>query len=827
MRFVHTLTEGWLVRQLPSDDPDVVALTREIVSPDGTWLSARMPAQVHDVLLEHGLISDPRIGRNAAECAWVGERDWAYACRFASPDGVGGPIWLDFEGLDTLASTYLNGSHIGSFGNMFHRYRVDVRDYLVPPAEENVLLIVFSSPLRFLNRVEQPPEHRDRIARHKYLRKAANDFTTYLGARPHFIKVGVYQDILLDVADRAWIENACIRCELSPDHASATMHVEVETGGAPASVVWALSHPSGAEAAHGTVATGEGAFTIELDRPRLWWPRTHGTPDLYSLRLDLELGGEVVDSRQDMVGIREIRPVLSDSETGEASFRFEVNGMPVFLKGANWVPVEGMTHCWDHERAMRLLDLAEHADMNVLRVWGGGYVPPEEFYHECDRRGILVWQDFMFEYGMHPGGYPGFDENCRAEAEGIVWRLRNHPCILLWVGGNENYMGWEFQIGGEPTIGRELFEGIIPEVCARLDPTRHYHPSSPYGGREANWPLEGDWHDYTWQDLSPLSSVPLFASETGRASPPSLHSMRRFLEEDDLWPPEHDPAVREPGQAAWPPMWGYRSVDGSWEKVGDLGEFCDPKTPEELVRALGTAHGEYLRWQVERHRRGVPDGEPDGRRRCWGHMVWRLNDAWPIVYYSVVDYYLEPKIAYYFLRRAFSPVLVCFERTADGLSVWVVNDSAERVSGDLLVRRISLDGTVRAELSVDAALGPGESRRSLDTLGLGRLAVRRELLHATFLGEEAIYLPMGERHLQLGRARLQARATVEGVELVTDTFARQVVLEAPGISGALFGDNYFDMAPGGRRVISVPAEVSEVLMRAYNADEIRVLSRVG
>ncbi|MDP9350583.1 MAG: hypothetical protein M3P51_03450 [Chloroflexota bacterium] len=827
MRTARTLTEGWLIRQLPSHDPDVEALTRAAASPDGTWLRARIPAQVHDVLLEHGVIADPHIGRNAAECAWVGERDWAYAFRFTSPEGAGGPVWLRFSGLDTLASAYLNGSHIGSFDNMFRQYRVDIREHLNPPGKENVLLILFSSPMRFIEGIEQPPEHAGRIAKHKYLRKAANDFTTYLGARPHFVKVGLYRDVLLDAADRAWIEDTRIGCELSPDHETATLCVEVETGGVPASLVWSLEDPAGTEVTRGTISAREGVFTIQLDRPRLWWPRTHGTPDLYGLRIDLLLGEEEVDSHRESIGIRDVRPVLSDADTGEARFRFEVNGMPIFLKGANWIPVEGMTHCWDHERAMRLLDLAEHAGMNVLRVWGGGYVPPEEFYDECDRRGILVWQDFMFEYGMHPAGYPEFDENVRAEAEGIVRGLRNHPCILLWVGGNENYMGWDFQIGGEPTIGRELFEGIISEVCARLDGTRHYHPSSPYGGHAPNWPLEGDWHDYTWQDLSPFSSAPLFASETGRASPPALPSMRRFLDAEDVWPSGHDPAVREPGQAAWPPMWGYRSVDGSWEKVGDLGEYCDPKTPEELVRALGTAHGEYLRRQVERHRRGVPDGEPDGGRRCWGHMVWRLNDAWPITYYSVVDYYLEPKIAYYFLRRAFAPVLVCFERATDELAVWVVNDSAHTLSGELVVRRMSMEGGVRAELGVDVALDAGASRRCLDTVGLGRLALRRELLHTSFLGKEATYLPMGERHLHLPQARLEARTTGGGIELVTDTFARQVVLETPVMPGALFGDNYFDLAPGARRVISVPAEASEVRVRAYNADEMRVRRRVG
>ncbi len=212
MRSVHALTTGWLIRQLDSADADVAALTRELDMGHEAWLPTRMPAQVHDVLLQHGLIPDPHVGKNAAECAWVGERDWAYACRFPSPTSAGGPMWLRLDGLDTIASAHLNGSVIGRFDNMFREYRVDVRDRLAPAGEDNVLLIVFSSPLSYLNSVEQPPSHVGRIGKHTYLRKAADDFNTYLGARPHFVKVGIYRDVLLDVADRAWIENVRVRC---------------------------------------------------------------------------------------------------------------------------------------------------------------------------------------------------------------------------------------------------------------------------------------------------------------------------------------------------------------------------------------------------------------------------------------------------------------------------------------------------------------------------------------------------------------------------------------------------------------------------------------
>ena len=230
----------------------------------------------------------------------------------------------------------------------------------------------------------------------------------------------------------------------------------------------------------------------------------------------------------------------------------------MFLQGACWAPVEGMSHCWRRGRSFRLLDLAEHGGMNTLRVWAGGHVPPDEFHDECDRRGILVWQDFMFEYGMYPDGDPAFDATCRAEVEGLIRRLRNHPCILVWVGGNENYMGCNFEFGAQPSIGLDLFEKIMPEACRLLDPARHFHPSSPYGGPYANWPLEGDWHDYSTLSFAHESSVPTFISELGRVIAMSP-SMRRFLSESELWPPGFDPAIRAPGQPAWPPMWQYRS----------------------------------------------------------------------------------------------------------------------------------------------------------------------------------------------------------------------------------------------------------------------------
>jgi hypothetical protein len=765
------------------------------------------------------------VGRHAAESAWVGQRNWAYACRFKGPDSPSGPVFLRFDGIDTLATAYVNGTEIGRFDNMYRRYTVDVRSRLAAPGKDNLLTLVFPSPVRYLENLPPNPEFSD-LPKHKFLRKCHSDFGSYLGARPDAVKVGVFRDVALDVPGRSWIEDVWVRPELTNNYDRATLHVRVDWRGTPCRLRWSLAVPSGAEVAGGESALGKEAaeFAIEVDRPRLWWPATQGKAELYALHVSLADGSSRLDQQIVRFGIRSIRPVLKDPHTGEHRFRFDINGQPVFLRGACWAPLEGMTHCWNSARAKRLLDLMELGRMNVVRVWGEGHIPPQEFYEECDRRGILVWQDFMFGYGMHPSGYEPFDANCGAEIEDMIRRLRNHPCVLLWGGGNENHMGWDFQRGGRPTIGNRLFAEIMPEACSRLDPDRLFHPSSPFGGPQPNWPLEGDWHDYTTLKFCPEASVPLFASEVGRVSAPSLRSMKRFLSDEEIWPSDHSPAIRSPGQAAWPPMWQYRSVDGSWDKVGALEQYCDPASAGELIRVLGTSHGEYLRDRVERERRGVPDGGVDGDRRCWGNMVWRLNDSWPIIYWSVVDYYLEPKIAFYYLCRAYDPVLVSFERTADWIAVWIVNDSPQPVSGTLIASRRQFGGKTLGELTAEVSLQPGEARRCLKLSDLGTPQLRNEFLQASFAGREVSCLLIGERYLHLPPCQLRARAFDGQIELMADRFARQVAFEMEDCTGAVFEDNYFDLPPGQKRTVRVleRAGGKRVQIRAVNSEPVLV-----
>lgn len=823
MRNRQVLRQGWLIRQVEASTADVAALSQAALHPDGAWMPAEMPAQVHDVLFARGDIPDPRVSKNAAACTWVGEKDWAYATAFNSPEHTG-PVFLRMDGLDTVAAVYLNGDCIGRYKDMNRRHAAEVSQRLKPAGGKNVLLIIFSSPMAYARAEEELHGKVAGIDQRQYIRKSMSDFSNYLGAHPYFPKVGVFADIFLDIPDRAWIDDAWVRPRLAEDLGSAEVEVQVEARGQPWAISWSVSDPDGVPVAEGALEPSARDFRFTVPRPRLWWPRAHGEAALYTLALSLSSGGDLRDRRSIPFGLRRVTLILHDEASGEHRFAFEVNGTRIFLMGACMVPLEGMTHVWPEERCAPLLDLAEHANMNVLRVWADGEIHADSFYDACDRRGLLVWQDFMFGYGMHPTWLPGHMDAYREEAEETVRRLRNHPCIFLWCGGNENMMAWDFAFRTQAERGRDLFEQVLPQVVARLDPDRIYHPSSPALGRVPNWPLEGDMHDYSFSMFSPQASVPLFVSEIGRSSTPSLASMRRFLSPEELWPKGFDAAVRVPGQPGWPPMWEYRNTAITWDEVAAVEEFCDADSAEELIRVLGTAHGEYLQRRIERYRRGTPDGAAPGGRLCGGVMIWRLNDSWPIIYFAVVDYYLETKIAYDFLRRAYAPLLVCFERTQDAIAAWVVNDTPEPVEGQLLLRHLRFDGTVMGELSAEVALTPGEARRCLDATPLGVISLRKEFLQARFKDQAATCILTGERYLHLPKAALKVSVRGDRITVATDVFARQVCLEVPGAAGLRLEDNHFDLPPGLERSVKVSgAKGGDSLhAKAVNAAEVRV-----
>lgn len=821
----QVLKTGWLVKQLQGEFHDIAALTEAAQRPDKTWLRTDMPNQVADVLLHFRRIPDPHVGKNAAACVWIWEQDWAYATTFVTPAGVG-PVWLRLMGVDTIAVVYVNGQEVGCCNNMFRRYAFDIRSTLKDNGD-NVLLVVFTGPAKELRRIEREVQLKYGIAATKYMRKSQCDFNNYLGARPNFMKVGLFREVILDVPVNTWLEDTAIRPTLSEDLKHADVQVILDPRGPNARIRYTLTDADGKTITQGEKNTGDRQFFFTVDHPQLWWPHTHGEPYLYTLTLEVLQDTSLVDLQQFKVGFRKVEHVTLDENTGEARFAFKINNQQIYLKGAGWAPLEGMSHVWDRQRSDRQIALGKQANMNLFRMWAEGSIPPLHWYEACDEQGILVWQDLYFGYGIDPFHESDFRANAEAEITDTIKRLRNHPSILLWVGGNENLMGWEFAKGYSNIPNRHFCEEVMPGLVKQFDPTRPFHPSSPWGGPYSNYPLRGDWHDYTTLKFVPLSSVPLFNSEICRVSPPSVTSMRHYMTEEELWPEGFQFTVDRPGKIAWPDMWEYRSAGTAWDKIGAIERFCDPQTPEDLVRVLGTAHGENWQQRVEQQRRGVLLGMSDGNRRCWGSMVWRLNDSWPITYMSAIDYYLEPKICYYYLKRAFIPVLVSFEQTADKIFVWVINDSADPVAGTLTLTKMDFQGKKTEALSRYVHVNPGESERCLDATPLRTIVKNNEFLTAELNGHTVTQLVNPERYLHLPQATLDVKVLDDEIEIVTNVFARQVALVFPGVTGAVFEENFFDMIPAQRCRIRIHHNpgADSLTVSAINADTVTMALR--
>lgn len=503
------LKGGWSLKER-----DAALDLRDDFAGAAGWLPATVPGTVHQDLLAAGRIPDPFVGLHEREVQWVGERDWLYRCAFELPPDLPGSdtAALCCDGLDTVATVWLNDREVLRGDNMFVPLRAVVTPLLRPGRNE--IRILFESALRVGQGREA--EHGRMAAwngdpSRVYVRKAQYHWGWDWG--PCLLTAGPWRPVRLEIYRR---RIAGLHCpgRVAPDLGGATipMSAELDLGGAEATrgdlrLRLELRGPEG-ERVDEALLPVEGAavrHTFAVERPRLWWPRGYGEQPLYRVAATLEEGGVALDRRELRVGLRHLRlaqePLAGAPGRG---FVFVCNGVPVFCGGANWIPADSFLPRVTPERYRALVQQAADANMAMLRVWGGGVYEHDAFYDACDELGLLVWQDFMFACGTYPA-YPAFQESVRAEAEAAVRRLRHHPCLALWCGNNEDYQVAEsiraydpaFQGGlaASPFPGRALYERLLPEVCARLDPDRPYWPGSPYGGeRTVNDPTVGDRH---------------------------------------------------------------------------------------------------------------------------------------------------------------------------------------------------------------------------------------------------------------------------------------------------------------------------------------------
>ncbi|HEX2911595.1 MAG TPA: glycoside hydrolase family 2 protein [Chloroflexia bacterium] len=803
------LCDNW---QFKVRDP-ASSLEQDFIAEDG-WLPATVPGSVHQDLLATGRIPDPFYGLNEKEVQWVGESDWLYRCTFDLPANFEqtGKTELCFDGLDTFATVWLNGQQILISDNMFVPQRVEVSSLLRPGSNE--LQILFESAFR---RGEQLETRYGRLVAWNgapsrlYVRKAQYHYGWDWG--PVLITVGLWQPVRLETFAGRIADLHC-PVEVSPDLSSATINLslQIETAGSIApgdlAVELNLVAPDGTLVAAQQVAVqaGSASHTFELDKPELWWPNGYGKQPLYRLSATLKNGSQALDHAEKRLGLRRLRLVqeLLQNELG-STFFFEVNNRPLFCSGANWIPADSFTPRVDVERYRQHLQLAADANMLMIRVWGGGIYEEDHFYDICDELGLLVWQDFMFACGLYPA-YDWFQQSVKAEAEAAIRRLRHHPCLALWCGNNEDYAIAESQGLYDPSFegdftqtafpARAIYEHLLPEVCARLDPTRTYWPGSPYGGKTSGEPTIGDRHTWdVWHGgMADYHDYPKYAgrfvSEFGMEALPALTTVQSFAPESEQYP--YSRVIEF-----------HNRSDGGNRRLAAYQSDNLPMviTLEDYLYATQFVQSEALAFALRgwRRRWGGP-----GNYAVSGAVVWQLNDCWPVTSWAIVDYYLNPKPAYYALRREMAPVTVNLWNSGNGkAALWGVNNHTATIEAEVYLTTWTLNGEKVSEERRPVVLKPeqatewGELPYNPEAEQVLSATLQKDgavLARATLWPEPFKYLKLSDPEIQVlrlpgDRLQVQASRPAKGVFLTTDARVE-------------WSDNMLDLIPREPQVIS-------------------------
>jgi beta-mannosidase len=791
-RFKIILDDGWQFREAGKD----------------VWRTARVPGCVHTDLLANKLIEDPFYRDNEPKLQWIGKTDWEYRMSFDVPASLlkRRHLELVFEGLDTYANVFLNERPVLDADNMFRTWRVDAGGAL--RVGSNTLRIRFRSPIReilpLMSKLgyELPASNDQGEKTSPHTRKAPYQYGWDWG--PRFVTSGIWKPVALEAWDDARLGDLHVtQNQLSKEAAQLTAEVEaVSSGGLDAVLV--VDDPAGGrvsarQSVKLSAGTNRFALKLSIPDPQLWWPAGMGTQTLYRLRARLFVGGRALDEFSTRVGLRTLELRQRPDKDGK-SFTFVINGVPVFAKGANWVPADSFPTRVTRERYRRLLESARDANMNMLRVWGGGFYESDDFYELCDELGLLVWQDFMFACSMYPGDQK-FLDSVRAEAEDNVRRLRNHPSIVIWVGNNEvetawQHWGWKQHLPAKLWDDyQKIFHGVLPEVVAALDPARPYWPSSPSSNLEEDSDSQrmGDVHYWeVWHASKPFTEYerqrPRFMSEYGFQSFPQIETVNAYTVASD-----HD--------IQSPVMLAHQKHPRGNQLIREymLREYPEPRDFDSFLYASQVLQAEGIKVGAEHLRRIMPHN--------MGSLYWQLDDCWPVASWSSVDYFGRWKALQYYARRFYSPLLVSPHAEGGSINFHVVSDRAETIPARLIVSLLDFDGhtltSTARDLSVAGLRGDSYLSLPVGDLLRGRDAKVVFLLSELLVGgrvvssNEYFFRPFKELELPTPRVDVNAVQTRNGFRLTlsSDKFARDVYLSSEAAEG-FFSDNYFDLIPG-------------------------------
>ena len=783
----------------------------------GEWLDADVPGNVYSDLLDHNLIKDPFYRANEKYLQWVGEKDWEYKTSFVI-DGETlnrETTTLVFEGLDTYAKVFLNGKLIITADNMHRTWRVAVKDYL--KIGENHLRIHFTSVFKEnMSKYLDAPykltawDNNDQssIWLSLYTRKAGFHFGWDWG--PRLLTAGIWRPVYIESWDKVKLTDVqVLQNKVTKKSADLTAVFEIESTQETKALLFVKNNSKTLQKHSVNLKKGKNRVSLKynIKNPDLWWTNGLGRPNLYDFDFVVKTDG-ASQIKTVPIGLRSLKVITKKDDKGKSLF-IELNGVPVFMKGANYIPLHNFQDKVTHEKYEKYIQIAAECNMNMLRVWGGGIYEDDYFYKLCDENGILVWQDMMFACGMFPLDFE-YVETVKKEVVDNVKRLRNHACIALWNGNNENEISWygwgwkdRYNLAEQKSYEqnlKRLFYEIIPQTIESVDTTHYYHPTSPNTGYNGISFSQGDVHYWDTKGDATLESynkkIGRFMSEYGFQSYPEMNSIKKFTENKDRVKNSevmfaHNRARQDQTRD---PNFGNDVIEN---KMKDY--YGIPENFEGYVYTSQLLQAKATKIAIEAHRRNMPF--------CMGTLYWQLNDCWPAISWSTTDFYGNWKAAQYMVKDVYKPTISSVIVEQGKLRVYIVSDLLKDRKALLDLTIKNLHGielySERKNVNIKANLSKIYFEIELEKFIKGMdktdIVFDVKITDDEKLLDENYFYFVSEKELRLERPNIKITSEREGdritLSLETDILTKNIFLHYPEVNGH-FSDNYFDLMPG-------------------------------
>jgi len=780
-------------------------------SKDQNWLPAKVPGTVHLDLMNNKIIQDPYKDENEKKVQWIENEDWDYQTAFmvSSQELKNDNIDLVFNGLDTFSEVYLNGKLLKKTDNMFRKWEIPVKQYL--KAGKNTVQIKFTSAVNTGKELAKKIPFTMPESPRSFVRKAQYQFGWDWG--PRLVTAGIWKDVQLEFWNNAKIITVKDIQKRAAD-GSNDLHFDVEIYAQNAG-----NYTLDLNKTHQKISLKKGNNTIsvpyETNEMKLWQPNGRGEANLYDFEVKLSKEQKKIDAKNIRIGIRTVELVQEKDEKGK-SFYFKVNGQPLYIKGTNWIPGDSFSPRMTKEKYQKLIKDTKDANMNMIRIWGGGIYEDDEFYKACDENGILVWQDFMFAGSFYPAD-EAFLKNVKEEVKDQANRLQNHPSIALWCGNNEideAIVNWgyqkQFNYSKNDSLQvwkdyKKLFHEVIPNALKEnLKSDKNiYWPSSPsigWGHKESL--TEGDSHYWgVWWGEQPFEiyneKVGRFMSEYGFQGTPTLETTKSmFSGTPDLSLQNPTIKAHEKHARGWDIINEYLKRD---YKIPT--DFVQYNYVSQLLQARG------MQIAIEAHRRAKPYN--------MGTLYWQLNDCWPVVSWSSIDYLGNWKAFHYQAKRSFEPMLVSVAETEKNYDVYLISDLLKELKTDIKFELIDFKGKIlwKSNQSDDIRADVSKKIRSISKSELAQFDLSGAVLKISAEKEttfEKLFFFYKPKDLKLSKPEITIRKiSPTEIEISTDVLAKDIYL----IGDTHFSDNFFDLLPGtSKRVtLSKPLEKIEVM----------------